>query len=78
MRCNHWAPVGTSRCEAPAVARLYAPDGKANPGGWYCGAHATAITTEYADILGERWTTRPLDGASLSPQPATLRVAEGA
>lgn len=58
-----------SRCRFAAAERrgdrhadvvLVAPDGKPNPGGWYCRPHGEAIVDEYLRVLGEVWTLVPI------------------
>lgn len=45
------------RCSNQATVRLVAPDGQAIAGPGSCTGHADEATTEYADKLGEQWTT---------------------
>ena len=54
IRCACW--VNDTRCTRLAAGRLYAPDGKAVPGGYYCAPHARACIEEYAAKLNEAWT----------------------
>lgn len=66
MRCVRytevWSPIGHYlRCEAEAVVRLYAWDGKPVPGGLYCQAHADECIAEYREKLGKEWTLRAVD-----------------
>ena len=49
-----------TRCAAPAVDRMYAPDGKPVPGGYYCQAHTDGPINEYREKLNEVWTSKPL------------------
>lgn len=60
MTCSHW-PRNGRRCEAEATRLLLAPDGKPVPGGFYCQAHAEAITAEYSEKLGEDWPSVEVD-----------------
>jgi hypothetical protein len=60
--CVHWPHRG-KQCRKRAAGMLYAPDGIAVPGGYYCQRHASAIMKEYREKLGEFWTLKPLDHA---------------
>lgn len=48
------------RHERDAEFVLVAPDGKPNPGGWYCRPHAEGIVDEILRVLGETWTLEPI------------------
>ena len=58
-----WAPQCRDgkgeRCPERATVRIHAPDGQEVPGCWMCTAHAAAVVAEYAEKLGETWTTTP-------------------
>lgn len=58
-RCAFWSRNGW-RCQNRAATYLYGPDGKPNPGGYYCADDAAKTIAEYAEKLGEAWTTQPL------------------
>jgi len=60
MMCSHW-PDGGGRCRSAATVALCAPDGEPIPAPWHCKAHADAIVSEYAEKLGQRWSTYAVD-----------------
>lgn len=57
--CNHW--TDRKRCDETATVLMFAPDGEAVPGGYYCRLHATAAVNEYREKLGEVWTLQELE-----------------
>lgn len=58
-QCNHWSHQ--TRCLLQATHRLFAPDGKPNPGGRYCKNHGEAIVDEYKEKLHEEWKLEMLN-----------------
>lgn len=59
-RANLPTRCHTHGCEAKAVGWLYAPDGKANPGGAICEKHGQVVTKEFSEKLMQHWYIVPL------------------
>jgi hypothetical protein len=59
-RCSCYSP--TTRCKAPAVAHLLAPDGTPVPGAWVCWEHGAAVLVLVDQAkLGETWRAVAID-----------------
>lgn len=58
-QCSHYP--GGAHCPNNGEVWLYGPDGARVPGGPICKSCADACVTEYAEKLGEVWTTRPVE-----------------
>ena len=69
-QCYSW-PAPHQRCQETATVLLLTPDGQSFPGNWYCRPCADRIVAEYAEKLGERWTTEPLHAVTTSSHEAT-------
>ena len=59
MICNHYS--GRTRCATAATVKMFAQDGTPVPGGYYCRPHAEAAIAEYAEKLGQQWTSVDVD-----------------